>query len=139
MTLNIKTETQINKSPEKVWEVFADFKSYPEWNPFLTRIENLSDKELLVEFMGKSTFKPQVLKNKPNQEFRWFGKLGGVNWLFTGEHYFILKPEKKGTTFIHGENFNGILALLFWPFMKKKLEHNFTSMNEALKARVEDR
>jgi hypothetical protein len=137
MPLEIKTEIQIKKAPEVVWKVFNDFSSYPKWNPFLTKIQQISDRKLEVEFMGKSTFKPIILKNEPNQEFRWFGKLGGVNWLFTGEHYFIVKPEKEGATFIHGENFNGILAWLLWPFLKKNLERNYMAMNQALKERVE--
>jgi len=137
MCLTINTKIHIDKSPEAVWKCLTDFPRYAEWNPFLTRIERINDKDLKVEFNGKTTFKPEILKMEPNQELRWVGKLGGVNWLFKGEHYFILTAEKKGTLFVHGENFTGILAWLLWPFVKKQFEANFNQMNQALKARVD--
>jgi hypothetical protein len=134
---HIKTEIHILKDPKTVWKCLTDFEAYPTWNPFLTKIESLGDKELRVEFQSKTTFKPHILKMEPSREFRWVGKLGGVNWLFKGEHYFILKDEKKGTTLLHGEHFTGILAWILWPFIRNQMERNFISMNEALKKRVE--
>ena len=139
MCLTIKTEIHINKNPEAVWKCLTDFPAHAEWNPFLTRVDQISDKQLQVEFNGKTTFIPDILKMEPNKELRWVGKLGGVNLLFKGEHYFILKAEKKGTLFVHGEDFTGILAWLLWPFMKKKFEGYYIRMNQALKARVEQK
>lgn len=134
----IKTKIHISKNPETVWKCLTDFEAYPQWNPFLTKIERLSDKELKVEFESKTIFTSRILKNDPPQEFRWVGKLGGVNWLFKGEHYFILIPEKRGTTFTHGEHFTGILAWILWPFIRKQIEGNFIAMNEAMKKRLEN-
>jgi uncharacterized membrane protein len=45
----IKIETHINKIPEEVWKVIADFPSYPKWNPFLRKISKPDDKSLLIE------------------------------------------------------------------------------------------
>ncbi len=140
MALQIKTEIFINKKPAEVWKTFMDFPSYPQWNPFITRIVQLSDSRLDVDLgSGKSkmTIQPEILKNVPEQEFRWLGKLGGVNWLFAGEHYFLFKEKDGGTLLQHGENFHGILITLLWPLMKGTIQANFIKVNEALKALVE--
>jgi hypothetical protein len=56
-----------------------------------------------------------------------------INGLFDGEHYFILKPNEKGTTdFIHGEKFSGILVP-FFKGMLKKTQEGFELMNQELK------
>lgn len=141
MSLQIKTEVFINKKPSDVWAVFIDFPSYPKWNPFLTRIVQLSDNKLEVDFgsgKSKTTMQPEILKSQAPQEFRWKGKLGGVNWLFAGEHYFIFSEKEGGTILQHGETFGGILAWALWPFIKNGIRNNFISLNEALKSRVEN-
>jgi len=140
MALHIKTEIFINKKPAEVWKIFMDFASYPKWNPFITRIVQLSDTQLDVDLgFGKSkmNMKPEILKNVSEQEFRWRGKLAGVDWLFTGEHYFLFTEKDGGTLFQHGEDFHGILIRLMWPFMKERTQTNFIKVNEALKILVE--
>lgn len=34
----LRTEIEINASPNQVWEVLSDFGSYPTWNPFITEV-----------------------------------------------------------------------------------------------------
>jgi hypothetical protein len=58
--------------------------------------------------------------------------------IFDGEHSFLLIDNGDGTTtFIHKENFRGILV----PFMKKQLDNNtrrgFEEMNNKLKELAE--
>ena len=82
-------------------------------------------------------FKPKILKYKENSELRWLGKLF-IPKIFDGEHYFIVKDNLDGTTtFIHGENFSGVLI----PFFTKMIldtKKNFEAMNEELKKRAEN-
>ncbi|MBI2707016.1 MAG: SRPBCC domain-containing protein [Proteobacteria bacterium] len=140
MCLMVKTEITIKQDPQKVWEVLTHFQAYPQWNPFITRVEQVDDKNLLIEITSgrsKTIFKPVILQINPPKELRWRGKLGGVSGLFTGEHYFILSKEGKNTRFIQGEVFSGILAILLWPFIRKTIHSNFERMNEALKTIAE--
>ena len=135
----VVTEIEINASPEKVWQVFSANEQWSAWNPFITK----SDGAIIVgrkitntmEMKGQKpmTFKPVVLKAEAAKELRWLGRL----WLpgiFDGEHYFKLEASAKGTRFVQGEVFRGILiGMLNMDDVKK----SFETLNEALKKRVE--
>ncbi|HXH20276.1 MAG TPA: SRPBCC domain-containing protein [Chitinophagales bacterium] len=135
----LRTEIKINASPEKIWKVLTDFEKYPQWNPMIKSFKgNLEEGQKVtvkLEQPGSSgmTFKPTITKVVANHQFRWQGHLFFPG-LFDGEHLFEIKDNKDGTcTFIHGENFKGILI----PLSKKMLENNtrrgFEMMNEKLR------
>jgi len=139
----VYSEILINASPERVWKEFTDFESYASWNPFIKSLKGIpvvgSKIEVLLTPPGKKgmIFKPNVLAFDSAHQLRWIGKLfmGG---LFDGEHTFLIKDNKNGTTtFIQFERFKGVLI----PLMKKMLDENtlngFNQMNEALKLRCE--
>lgn len=140
----IYSEILIKASPERVWKEFTDFEKYPSWNPFVKSLKGLpivgGNIEVLLTPPGKNgmTFKPKVLAFDSAFQLRWIGKLL-VKGIFDGEHTFLIKDNKDGTTtFIQFERFRGILI----PFMKKMLDGNtlngFNQMNEALKVRCEN-
>ena len=136
--MNIETQIQINATAERVWNVFADFEKYPEWNPFVKSLtgEVAAGRQITV-VLPEMTFKPIVLRFEKNKELRWLGKLF-FKGLFDGEHYFILQQnEDNFTTFIHGEHFSGLLVGLFKNKLKTDTKAGFEEMNEALKLRVE--
>jgi len=139
----IRTEIVIQARPEKVWEVLTSFAQYPQWNPFVKKIEGpLQEGAQItarIEPPGSSgmTFKPTLLVVSPARELRWLGHLF-VPGLFDGEHVFELYENTDGsTTFVQREEFGGILVPLF----KKMLDNNtlagFNAMNQSLKARAE--
>ena len=77
----LRTEIEFEGTPEEVWAVLTDLPAYPEWNPFIERI----DREFLVG--GKLdvrlqpvdergiTMHPTVLVAEPGRELRWIGHL----------------------------------------------------------------
>jgi len=95
--LELKTEIIIDESAEKIWQVLADFKRYPLWNPFVKGIlGGLAVGEKLTVQIGppgkkEMTFLPTLITVKENHEIRWVGKFL-LSPLFRGEHYFILEP-----------------------------------------------
>lgn len=138
MAKQIETRIIINATPEQVWHVFTQFNTYPEWNPFVSKLTGTPEpgKNINVKLPGM-TFTPKVLVYAPQKEFRWLGKLW-FKGLFDGEHYFILQDNGDGsTTFIQGERFNGILLPLFNHMLDTKTIAGFNEMNVALKKRVE--
>lgn len=141
--MKIETQIKIHANVYAVWNKLTDFKSYPEWNLFMNRIEGEQaiGKSLVVDINppggSKATFKPILTHFIPNQEMRWVGVLG-THWLFRGEHYFQLKDNGDGTTnFMHGETFTGWLVPLFRCLAGKKTLAGFNLMNENLKSVVE--
>ncbi len=136
MFREIKIETHINKSPEEVWKVIADFPSYAKWNRFITKISQPDEKSLLLEFFSKQEARMEVIKLNANDELCWRGGIAG-GWIFGGVHYLKVTKDKDGTLFTHGENFHGLLTWIFWPLFKKKLYPIYADMNLALKEYVE--
>ncbi len=140
---NLETEITIKASSAEVWDILVDHEAYAEWNPFIKEIsgpaqagENILVYLQLPDSKGME-FKPLVLVNEKEKEFRWVGKLL-VKGIFDGEHYFLLESVgPKETHFIQGENFTGILSGLMTKMIGKNTLSGFELMNEALKKKAE--
>lgn len=143
MKKEIKTQIQINASPESVWQVLTDFENHSKWNPFVRSISGEVKKgnkiKVVLGPQGSKpmTFKPTVLAFEPNREFRWLGHLGFPG-IFDGEHSFELLENVDGTTtFIHGERFKGILVGMMAKKLDTEIKEGFEDMNRALKEKAE--
>lgn len=139
----IESSILIEAPAERVWSILMDFDSYPEWNPFVSRITGQPSRgeQLNVRLTppgGMSmTFKPEVVKVEPEREFRWLGKLL-TKGLFDGEHIFELHPEgEERVRFVQREQFDGILVAPLLLMARKSTLRGFEAMNEALKHRAE--
>lgn len=141
----LRTEITINAPPEAVWRVLTATAAYPEWNPFLVRIEGrLAPGEKLAITVrppggSEMNFAPTVLAVVPNSELVWRGDLP-IPGLFTGEHRFRLEPAADGRTkLVQSEKFTG---LLIGPLTRSMLDHTaagFAEMNLAVKIQSESR
>jgi hypothetical protein len=139
----IRTEIEIESTPEYVWAILADFGAHGQWNPFLRSIEGVAKHgEKLTVFIQPvdsrgMTFHPTVLVAIPNQELRWLGRLL-LPGIFDGEHYFQIEPiSPDRVRFIQGEKFRGILVALFKSSLNGGTKAGFEAMNQALKDRAE--
>jgi len=139
----LNTEIEIESSAEKVWKILTDFASYPEWNPFITKMKgdlrNGAKLEMHLHIPNEkkeTVFKITILNIEGNKELSWLGKVAGG--MFRGKRRFVIEPiNEKRVRFIHSEKFDGILVGL----MAKKIDigtrQGFEEMNKALKARAE--
>jgi hypothetical protein len=139
----LRTEIEINGTIDQVWEVLTDFNSFPEWNPFIKKIEGElkvgAQLKVLIESPdGKvMTFKPTVKILEPITEFRWLGNLL-IPGVFDGEHIFQLEQiDANKTNFVHRENFGGLLVPLFWKSVNSNTRREFEEMNKSFKERIE--
>lgn len=137
-------EVEINASAEKVWGILMDFDRYPEWNPFIKSIQGSSEigsrLKVVMQPEGRkpTTFKPRVLVNQPNEEFRWLGKLL-IPGIFDGEHIFFIEALDEGRVkFVQQEYFKGKLASLLLKSIGDVTQQAFEAMNHALKQRAEN-
>lgn len=142
----LSTEIEFDGTPEEVWAALADLPAYPEWNPFIEKIDGelrvggkLDVRLQPVDERG-ITLHPTVLAVEPGRGLRWIGHLL-VPGIFDGEHH--LQIEEAGpdrVRFTQSERFGGILLPLLW----KKLRDGgtakgFRAMNEAIARRVAER
>lgn len=139
----LQTEIKINASPAKVWEILTHFGSYPEWNPFITKISGdlVGGRRLHVrlEIPGGKPMevKPVITRAQTNKALSWKGS----TWfpgLFDGEHKFRIEemhPEK--VRFVQEEVFKGLLVPLIFPRIQFGIREGFEKMNMALRDRAE--
>ncbi len=139
----LRTEIEINAPAARVWHHLTDFAAFPEWNPFIRRIQgNLgagSRLEVLLQASGTKgmTFRPTVKKVEPNRELRWLGHLG-IPGLFDGEHIFEITPAGTDRVrFVQREEFRGLLVPVLQRSLDRDTRRGFEEMNRALRSRAE--
>lgn len=141
MSRTIETEITLPATPAQVWAVLTDFAAYPEWNPFVRRIDGKAEAgaslciRLAPTLRWTMGFCAKLVDWQAPQHFAW---AGGPAWLLHGRHYFELQPSVDGhsTTLRHGETYRGLLTPLFFCLLGKDPAAGYAAMNEALKQRL---
>ena len=127
-------------APSRVWQVLTDTGAYPDWNPFMTRLEGpltVGARLTVTLRLGARTmtFRPALETIEPERLLRWRGRLG-VPGLFDGTHELQLEPSPDGgTRFTQRERFGGLLVPLLSRVLSST-ETGFAAMNTALAARA---
>ncbi|MFL3655178.1 MAG: SRPBCC family protein [Halioglobus sp.] len=143
----INTEITLPASPEKSWNVLTDFAGYPDWNPYLPRVEatfaageSVSFTLVDENFPDPLNLTAQLGQISANRSFYWTGRLG-VQGLFDTRHVFELHPRDDGNTELHHyEEFRGLIPALL-PQRKKRTGYTraaFERMNSALYQRLKE-
>ena len=144
MTLSrtIEQSIEIDAPPAAVWSILTGTSAYPEWNPFMSRLDGdlhpgaTLDVRIEPPQARPMSFKPTVLAAQRERELRWIGRFI-VPGLLDGEHSFRIEPLGDGRSrFIQSERFSGLLVRVFKSTLNKT-ELGFAQMNAALKARDE--
>jgi hypothetical protein len=139
----LRSQIEIEAPAERVWQVLTDFAAYPEWNPFIRRVNGRPEVgEQLVVRMRPSgtkgiTLRPIVMKVDPNRQLRWLGHLL-VPGLFDGEHIFEIEElDRDRVLFIQREIFKGLFVPLLARSLDRDTQRGFEEMNRALRERAE--
>lgn len=134
------TSISINASIEKVWQALTDFKTYPEWNPIVGKLEGtMREGEKISTFIVplQKIYFPTLLSYKNEREIVWQG-VQGTKFLLAGKHYYRLeKLSINETKLLHGEYFTGILCMFISDKTIQKMKNAFIKHNQILKQRVE--
>jgi hypothetical protein len=138
----LREPIEIDATPEAVWEVLVDFASYPDWNPFVRRIEGVPVRgerlRVRIEPPGSrgATVKPRVEVAAPERKLEWVGHLL-VPGLFDGRHSFEIEPVGDDRVrFVQREQFSGLLVGLLLD--EESVRRGFDAMNRALAERAEE-
>ncbi len=139
----IHAEIDINASISQVWNNFIEFKAYPEWNPFMTKIEGIPKRferlrvELRCPGAMNFTFYPKVMKVVPSMELEWHGTVVS-KFLGSGTHCFrVEKVDSRFTRFIQFSTIRGLWVPGMKLYFGRKFRDGFELMNQALKRRAE--
>lgn len=138
----LRTEIEIQASPEKVWKILTDLDKWPDWNPFITHAIGNAQLGEKVDITVGSGPKAMVLhctvtNVELNRELRWKYHMM-LPFLFQGEHSMSIEPlGADHVRFVDREVFNGLLV----PLQAKDIDINskrgFEAMDQALKERAE--
>ncbi len=140
----LRTEIEIDAGRHVVWDVLTDFAAYPDWNPFLIRVETRAVPGTPVALRVKIRERildldARILVALPERELRWAGPLSAVQaLLFRGEHYFVIEDRGPDRVrFVHGENFTGATVPLVGWWLRRNLLPAYVAFNQAIKQRAE--
>lgn len=144
-SFNLETKVDIQAPPSEVWKHLTQFNAYPQWNPFIKKIEGKLEKGARLKITLQACesdpmeFTPKVLRVEDEREIRWKGRLL-MPGIFDGEHSFRIERLPGGASrLIQAESFSGILVPFFKGMLNKKTRCGFEAMNNALKSRAEGR
>lgn len=133
---------EIEAPPSRVWETFTDFRSFPQWNPFIRRAEGelMGGSRLRVTLqLGRLAvpLRPRVTRVDAPRELRWRARLG-VPGLFDVDRRFFFEPVgAAGCRFHQAERARGLLSPLLMPLLRRPILRGYHRLNTALKTRVE--
>lgn len=140
--VRITATTRIAASPDAVWAVLTDTSAYPDWNPFVRRLDgdlrvgNRLCVDLKPGDSAPTTMKPTVVEVEPGRSFTWLGHVG-VPGLLDGRHTFTVDPALDGTSvLVQAERLSGALTPLFRRMLTVDTPAAFEAANDALAARV---
>ena len=80
MSKQLRSQIDIDATPERVWQVLSDFGSYPQWNPFIVRAEGEAEpgSRLVMRMQPVGargvTLRPTVVEATPGHRLRWRGR-----------------------------------------------------------------
>lgn len=143
MPKQLRTQIDIQATPERVWQILTDFDAYPQWNPFMTEATGIASRgeRLSIRMQpdgGRAvTFRPTVREAAPGHRLSWLGRLL-LPGIFDGEHSFTIEPlPEGGVRLTQQEDFRGVLVPLLAKSLDGRTLPAFERMNQALKLRAE--
>lgn len=134
----IESRITLDASPDEVWSVLFDFGNYPEWNPFLPRMEaSLAEGETFKAMSRlpsglKLSFVGRITSVVPHTSVVWEGRptLMPAKAMHV-RHTFTLLPMEGGTQLHQLEEATGfIISVSGW--ILGQAQKGQVALNEAL-------
>lgn len=143
-----KSEVQdsliINASKKKVFEALTQWNTYPEWNPYITKIEGdpKVGQEIKVFFsigFGPALPLKCIVENLDAQKTVLSWEYQAVlPWVYTARHSFSIEEiNSDQCQIVQIEKMQGLLGNRLQLIYHNILKRRFQAMHEALRAQVE--
>ena len=140
----IRTKHMIPYPPEHVWAVLTDLKAYAEWNPLNLWADGEARLGARVPMRfadaggGKGKIIAQTVTITAFEARRRLEWVGHIPLLFTGRHFFELRPRDGRTELLHGEDLSGLIPMTFSAARIERQRAAYQAMNSALEQRVRE-
>ncbi|MBJ6752847.1 SRPBCC domain-containing protein [Geomonas anaerohicana] len=133
-----RTETVLQTTRERVWELLSDFSLYPQWNPLFPKLEGPGtvggDHELVVHLPGIDPFTVQATLEEKGEGVLWWRStfLGRplLAWTFSCRTEVV--GDQRLKVLLESE-FSGLLAPLFRFALARSMEEGMEQLNQALR------
>ncbi len=134
---SVHHEIIINASPENVWAVLMDTDNYSSWNPVMKLVDGEIKEGNRVKYHftqdeGNEYEIPSTVKKVVSNKLLNQG--GGMPFILTFDHQYILEPLENRTKMVIHEDYTGI-GVNFWN--PKPVGKAYGRLNEALKKRID--
>jgi hypothetical protein len=137
----IRSEVEVDGSPELVWHVLTDLALYPVWNPFIYPVEGeLRPGSPLQVTMHTGTrvaaYQATVLQVDRNRELSWSGQIlsSGV---YDTTYSFSIEPVREGRVrLVARETRRGLAPLVEW-FLNSDIQGGLDAMTRSARNRVQ--
>ena len=134
---SVHHEILIHASPEKVWSVLIDTDSYEDWNPVMKLVEGevIEGNKVKYQFTQDAENVSEIPSNvKRIIPQKLLNQGGGLPFVITFDHQYILEPSGDGTRLTIHEDYGGIYVNFWNP---APVEAAYGRLNEAIKQRAE--
>ncbi len=141
-SVSIDVTTTLEVSAEVAWRDLLDTHAYPDWNPFVTRLDGTlaPGQRLDVDLAlgGRRVhMRPRVTEVLQGRSFAWLGHLV-LPGLFDGAHRFEIRPlDDARSELVQSETLSGALVHFARRLLTGDTPRGFVAMNDAFKTRVE--
>src|SRR6266511_1598566 len=142
MTKQLRTQIDIQASPERVWQVLTDFGAYSQWNPFMVQASGRAAQgeritiRMRPEGGRAMTFRPTVREAAARRRRSWLGHLV-LPGRFGGEHSLTTEPLGEGRVRLPPpQECRCVLAPLLATSLGRRTLPAFDHLNPALKRRA---
>lgn len=136
---SVQTKIEINAPASTVSAVLYKFDDYPQWNPFIRRVDGVVAEgktvNVTVQPVGQAEISGETtIVAATEKHLAWRGSLR-VPGIFHGEHEFIIEELGPNRTLLsQSERMSGLI-IPFYDF--KPTAAGFVAMNSALKQKAE--
>jgi len=137
----VRSEAEINGSPELVWEVLTNLALYPVWNPFLSPVEGeLRPGSGLQVTMHTGTrvtrYPATVLQVERNRVLSWSAQVVSSG-VYDTTYTFSIEPVREGRVrLVSRETRKGLAPVLEWA-MGSGIQGGLDAMTRSARNRVE--
>jgi uncharacterized protein YndB with AHSA1/START domain len=137
----VEFRSDIEASPEHVWQLLSDLESYPEWNSYSRRVTGrleVGEVVIVEAHLGEEVREVEniVTRVEPQTALCWRSK----DWygaLARGSRCRLLEKTRGGVQLTHHEIMEGPLAWLIERLYRPRIEQGMRQVNADLKRAAE--